>query len=137
MASGIDRAILVGHSFGGGPTVEAALLAPESVRALVLVDAALSVRDAAHRDACERCGIARIAPLRDAVVATFLTNPIFTRKLLQGFIAIPQPRRMSASRCTSGRSTSGAARSDRSMAAGAAGARASCCERRPRVLQAS
>src|SRR5262249_23201258 len=43
-ALGIRQAVLVGHSFGGGPTVEAALLAPERVRGLVLVDAALAIR---------------------------------------------------------------------------------------------
>src|SRR5262245_53015141 len=35
-ALGIPRVIMVGHSFGGGPTVEAAFLAPERVRGLVL-----------------------------------------------------------------------------------------------------
>src|SRR5258706_7642662 len=39
----IPRAVLVGHSFGGGPTMEAVFLAPGRVRALVLVDVALSL----------------------------------------------------------------------------------------------
>lgn len=87
---GIDRAILVGHSFGGGPTVEAALLASDRVRALVLVDAALSVREAgAQAPAPSGAGLLAIVPLRDALVATFLTNPLFTRKLLQTFVAHP------------------------------------------------
>src|SRR5262249_4345722 len=40
-ALGVRQATLVGHSFGGGPTMEAALLAPERVHALVLADAAI------------------------------------------------------------------------------------------------
>jgi pimeloyl-ACP methyl ester carboxylesterase/uncharacterized membrane protein YbhN (UPF0104 family) len=36
-ASGIDRAVLVGHSFGGGVAMSAASLAPERVEAVVLL----------------------------------------------------------------------------------------------------
>lgn len=84
------RVILVGHSFGGGPTVEAALVAPERVAALVLVDAALSIAadDTSPPSPLLR-GLLNITPLRDGVVATFLTNPRFTRRLLQAFIADP------------------------------------------------
>jgi len=91
-ALGITRAVLVGHSFGGGPTVEAALLAPERVRALVLVDAALGIappeEQAPEPPLALRVFLAA-RPLRDAVVATFLTNPSFTRRLLRGFIDDP------------------------------------------------
>jgi pimeloyl-ACP methyl ester carboxylesterase len=88
----IRQAILVGHSFGGGPTMEAALLAPERVRAIVLVDAALSVgadEGSAPEAPLLLRGFVAAQPLRDSVVATFLTNPMFTRKLLQGFIDNP------------------------------------------------
>jgi pimeloyl-ACP methyl ester carboxylesterase len=44
--------VLVGHSFGARATVEAAMLAPERLRALVLVDAALGLHDAAGATAC-------------------------------------------------------------------------------------
>ena len=37
---GIERAVWVGHSLGGGVTVEAALLHPDRVRGLVLIDSA-------------------------------------------------------------------------------------------------
>jgi pimeloyl-ACP methyl ester carboxylesterase len=86
------EAILVGHSFGAGPTVEATLLAPQRVKGLVLVDAALSIGD--ENEAPQRPGIITrtvlgMAPVRDALVATFLTNPAFTRRLLQAFIDDP------------------------------------------------
>ena len=89
----VRQAILVGHSFGAGPTVEATILAPERVKALVLVDAALSIREAHEppkpQPTLER-GFFAAKPVRDAVVATFLTNPAFTRQLLQHFMANPQ-----------------------------------------------
>lgn len=87
----IGRVTLIGHSFGGGPTVETAFLAPQRVRALVLVDVALGLDAAALPDAPP--GLVQqalnVGPVRDAVVASFLTNPLFTRHLLQMFIADP------------------------------------------------
>jgi len=90
-AIGAKQAILVGHSFGGGPTVEAAITAPERVKALVLVDSALSIRADGVAPSPPSKAIRALfgfEPLRDAVVATFLTNPAFTRRLLENFIAI-------------------------------------------------
>jgi pimeloyl-ACP methyl ester carboxylesterase len=94
---GVRRAILVGHSFGAGPTTEAAFAAPGRVRALVLVDGALSIEPDTGGLAlgAERVRPAAIAAvlgfpmLRDALVATFLTNPLFTRKLLTAFVDNP------------------------------------------------
>lgn len=91
-ALGVDQATLVGHSFGGGPTAEAAMLAPNRVRKLVLVDAALSISDAPTPapPALPVRAVLAFSPLRNALVAAFLTNPRFTRRLLQGFIANPR-----------------------------------------------
>lgn len=85
----VRRAIFVGHSFGGGPTMEAALLAPERVLGLVLVDVALDFDTAAADSGGVTKTLLSIAPLRDAVVATFLTNPRFSKRLLELFIADP------------------------------------------------
>jgi pimeloyl-ACP methyl ester carboxylesterase len=88
----LERAVLVGHSFGGGPTVEAAVLSPDKVRALILVDAALGIAadDAAPAEPSHllQAGLG-LKPVRDSVVATYLTNPMFTRRLLQTFIDDP------------------------------------------------
>jgi len=86
------EAILVGHSFGGGPTVEATLRAPQRVKGLVLVDAALSIAsegETPQPPGMLTSAVLAMPPLRDALVATFLTNPAFTRRLLQAFIDDP------------------------------------------------
>ena len=91
-AMGLERPILVGHSFGGGPTVEAVLADPERIRALILVDAALGIREdgaAPESGSALARGVLSVGPLRDALVAAFLTNPRFTRRLLQSFVADP------------------------------------------------
>jgi pimeloyl-ACP methyl ester carboxylesterase len=82
----IPRAVLVGHSFGGGPTMEAVFDAPARIRALVAVDVALGI-DAPAEASPVMSGLLGFSPLRDAVVATFLTNPAFTRRLLAAFVA--------------------------------------------------
>jgi pimeloyl-ACP methyl ester carboxylesterase len=87
---GVRRAILAGHSFGGGPTVEAALRAPDRVRGLVLVDAALGIRADGAPPAAPSAlvrSVLAVSPVRDALVAGFLTNPRFTRRLLAAFVA--------------------------------------------------
>lgn len=89
-ALGVERGVLVGHSFGAGATVEAALAAPQRIRALVLVDAALAPRDPAEtvpKDALALRAFLAARPLRDAVTAAFLTNPAFTQRLLAMFVA--------------------------------------------------
>jgi pimeloyl-ACP methyl ester carboxylesterase len=92
---GISRVVLVGHSFGAGPTVEAALLHPDRVAQLIVVDGALSLQvpgtslDHSTITSHLTHSMLQMTALRDAVVATFVTNPRFTRKLLQGLIADP------------------------------------------------
>jgi hypothetical protein len=67
------------------------MLAPERVRGIILVDAALSIRtDVADPPSVVIGDIMAVGPLREGLTATILTNPAFTRRLLQGFIADPQ-----------------------------------------------
>jgi pimeloyl-ACP methyl ester carboxylesterase len=87
----LEHVVLVGHSFGGGPTVEAALLDPSRIQALVLVDVALGLRDAQPAPSPNPIlkGVLAVTPLRDALVATLLTNPGFTKRLLESFVDNP------------------------------------------------
>lgn len=99
-ALGIERATLVGHSFGGRPTMQAAFLAPDRVERLVLVDAALDLERTIHHTPDSTPPAPSVAtgspllraalgvrPLRDAVVASTLTNPRLTGWLLSKLIA--------------------------------------------------
>lgn len=83
----MPTAVLVGHSFGGRAVTQAALEHPERVRGLVLVDPALSFAEAGARRASLVDAALRIAPLRSALAASTFGNPLFTRKLIQLFVA--------------------------------------------------
>ena len=85
-ALGLKQAILVGHSFGGGPTVEAALMGTDRIKGLVLVDAALGL-DAAPGDGPSiQKALMGVTPLRDALSAATITNPMLTKTFLRSFI---------------------------------------------------
>jgi pimeloyl-ACP methyl ester carboxylesterase len=84
---------LVGHSFGARATMEALMLAPDRVRALVLVDAALGLHDASGAplpEGNEPAGLASsllgVGFVRRPLVASLITNPLMTRTLLQQVI---------------------------------------------------
>ena len=103
----LERATLVGHSFGGRPTMQATFLAPQRVERLVLVDAALDlargcldaevsgchtvVRDSFPASEASGPWLARAvlrAPtVREAVVSATLTNPGMTGWLLSRLVA--------------------------------------------------
>ena len=84
----IERAAFVGHSFGGGPTLEATMLAPERVWALVLVDGAIAL-DSAGADP-GAAGVAADTPwLREIAVSMTFQNPLVTRSVLQSMIHDP------------------------------------------------
>ena len=104
LAAALDRlgvwdAVLVGHSFGGGATVELAFRETPRIAGLVLVDAALGLQARAATPA-EGPGIAdrilSISPLRNAVVAATFTNPLLIGWGLKQFIkndALATPER--------------------------------------------
>ena len=103
----LEGVTLVGHSFGGRPTMQATFLAPERVERLVLVDAALDlargcldaevggchtvVRDSFPASQASGSWLARAVlgarPVRDAVVSATLTNPLMTGWLLSRLVA--------------------------------------------------
>jgi pimeloyl-ACP methyl ester carboxylesterase len=82
--------VLLGHSYGGGPAAEAAMLDPALVRHLILVDAAIGLR-APNDTGCEVSGWAQTLlawrPLRTLAMANTGTQPIFTGPLLAQFVA--------------------------------------------------
>ena len=89
-ALGIRSATLVGHSFGARPTMEALFLAPGRVRSLVLVDAALGLGQGSGAGASPHWlvdAVLAARPVRDALVASTITNPLLSRRLLQLLIA--------------------------------------------------
>ncbi len=80
---------LLGHSYGGGPAAEAAMLYPDRVRHLILVDAALGMQD--QPPVPTEPGIADMLfgmrPLRTAIIATIGTQPLFSEFWLRQFVA--------------------------------------------------
>jgi pimeloyl-ACP methyl ester carboxylesterase len=84
-ALGQRQVTLVGHSFGGGPTMEAVLLAPERMKTLVLADAAIGL-DSPAGSGGVATHVLGIRPLRNAIVSATVTNPRLTRSLLSRFV---------------------------------------------------
>ena len=84
-ALGVRQVTLVGHSFGGGPTMEAVLLAPGRAKALVLADAAIGLDDPGGSGGMTS-KVLGVRGLRNAIVATTVTNPLMTRRLLSRFV---------------------------------------------------
>lgn len=89
-ALGSNGVTLVGHSFGGGPTVEAALLAPDKINRLILLDVGNVVGPLPFEDRPTGPGIvgriAGITPLRNWVLASAVTNPRMSKTLLESLI---------------------------------------------------
>ena len=88
-ALGIRQVALVGHSFGARPTVEAALRDPTRVQSLVLIDAALGLQAAVSKPPLRLRSLLASRLVRDALVSATLTNPMFSRRLLQLLILDP------------------------------------------------
>ena len=89
----IDHAILFGHSFGGGATMETALLIPNRIDALILEDVGalnLNVQPAAENKSPAATEIFLETPaVRNPVLTATATNPLFTKQLLSAMILDP------------------------------------------------
>jgi pimeloyl-ACP methyl ester carboxylesterase len=85
----LEHVTLVGHSFGGRPTMQAFFLDPSHVARLVLVDVALGLdtTKVASSVGWPVRAVLAFPTLRDGVVAATLTNPAFTSRLLRGLVA--------------------------------------------------
>lgn len=91
----IQKVILVGHSFGGGATVETALMIPDRVQALVLADIGGLGLDTTPNDPAPQppspivTGLLGVRPLRNIILASTATNLLLSRTLLQALILDP------------------------------------------------
>ena len=89
-ALGQKDVTLVGHSFGAGPALEAAMLDDGRLRQLVLVDPALGLGSNGEPPACAPEGVADAMlssrALRSALVGGIATQPRFTPFLLAQFV---------------------------------------------------
>lgn len=90
---GIDRAILLGHSFGGGATMETALMIPDRIDALVLADVGglnLNLEPIKQPQSPSVMGwFLKTPSLRNPVLAATGTNPLFTKTLISAMILDP------------------------------------------------
>lgn len=92
-ALALRRVVLVGHSVGARPTVETALLAPDRIERLVLVDPALgfgaegSTQFQQNDPSLLVRALLGVRGIRNAVLSVFATNPLTTRMLFQSFVS--------------------------------------------------
>jgi pimeloyl-ACP methyl ester carboxylesterase len=88
----IQKVILVGHSYGGGATLETAMQAAGRVDRMVLIDVALALQVSPEEQQATSLVkiLLSIGPLRNAFVSTTISNPLFTARLLRGFVKDPQ-----------------------------------------------
>src|SRR5262249_31195646 len=83
---GLERVIVVGHSFGAGAAVETVLHDLERVRGGGLIDAALGLTSAARSDPKPPFYL-KPRWLRQTLVSLTVTNPLMTRRLLSMMVA--------------------------------------------------
>lgn len=88
----IERAILFGHSFGGGATMETALMIPDRIDALILLDVGalnLNVQPAPQSGPTAVELFLGTPAIRNPVLATTGTNPLFTKTLISAMVLDP------------------------------------------------
>jgi pimeloyl-ACP methyl ester carboxylesterase len=88
----VTRAVVVGLSFGGRAATEAAMMAPDRVSALVLVDAALSLPREGEAPAPSGGLLAALlgTPVLGQVASATLSSPLLTHRLLTLFVHDPR-----------------------------------------------
>jgi pimeloyl-ACP methyl ester carboxylesterase len=90
----LKQVVLVGHSIGGRPTLEVALLVPDRIKSLVLVDVALGFGTdgdiAQNNPTLLSRAFFSVHALRNAALSATATNPLMTKKLLSTFVANPE-----------------------------------------------
>jgi pimeloyl-ACP methyl ester carboxylesterase len=89
----IEHAILLGHSFGGGATMETALTIPDRIDALVLEDVGglnLNVQPVPKTQSPSAITMFLDAPVvRNPLLAATATNPLFTKTLISAMVLDP------------------------------------------------
>jgi pimeloyl-ACP methyl ester carboxylesterase len=92
-ALGIEHAILLGHSFGGGATMETALMIPDRIDALVLADVGglnLNLQSVSKTEGPSAIELFLGTPVvRNPVLAATATNPLFTKTLISAMVLDP------------------------------------------------
>lgn len=82
----LEDVVLLGHSFGAGATVEAAMTRPDRVTGLALLAGALSLDELGRGEHAGTPLPLAFPPLRDAIVATVVTNPGTTGAILRSMM---------------------------------------------------
>jgi pimeloyl-ACP methyl ester carboxylesterase len=89
----IEHAILLGHSFGGGATLETALMIPDRIDALILLDVGglnLNLQPAPEDSSPSALEIFLDArAVRNPLLAATATNPLFTKTLISAMVLDP------------------------------------------------
>ena len=89
----IESAILFGHSFGGGATMETALMIPDRIDALILLDVgALNLNLQPGPDNSRPTAVELFLgtpAIRNPILATTATNPLFTKTLISSMVLDP------------------------------------------------
>jgi len=90
---GLEHAILLGHSFGGGATMETALMIPDRIDALILFDVGglnLNLEPASEKSGPSAIELFLGTPaVRDPVLKATATNPMFTKTLISSMVLDP------------------------------------------------
>jgi pimeloyl-ACP methyl ester carboxylesterase len=83
----VRRAIVVGHSFGGGPALEFGLRAPDRTARLILVDAALGLTAPPPDASSVACRALAMPTIRRVLIDATAANPLWSGTLLRRFVA--------------------------------------------------